>query len=549
MTTFLPLFPFVLPLVGIVLTSILPSSGVFLRVRRWVHIAILMATCLLLLLTSAQQGQPVELPVWEPYALYPAGLAFSADPLALELALLLCGSLTLVGISLVARGMERFEANTLFLLASGIGVCLASNLLTLCLMWTLQSLALLILDILRVPDESIPHTIRSTLSNLISTTALILVMVLVAAEQSEIPLANLALSGMPLKLMMLAAIARLSLYPLPGSLKRRWETYLASLCIGGYLWLRCISLAPEALPEAERLVPLGQAALLATALLAALAPDFGTALPYMLANGLAIAFLAPLLNSMAGFPVALMVLINLGLCLALIRVDVQVRSIPPMGRWARAPLVIGLASLAGWPLTLGFAAHWAFLRLVWGAAPRGFVLWTGVAYILVGVPVWQRLRQVVREVKEATMPRWAVVVAASCAALLAICLLALGSNPALFGQRGIGLFKEFGLPTWGALFKGNAGMLIGLTLIAGVIPPVASWALQRLIGAMAGRLARGFDLIITALELDWLYAGLERMFARLRGLAERAFMAAEETFYLSWTLLWGLIIVLYFVGR
>lgn len=546
---FLPLFPFLLPLVGIVLTSILPSGGVFLRVRRWVNIAVLVATCILLLLTLTRQGQPVELPAWELYALRPVGLVFSADPLALELALLLCGSLTLVGISLVARGMERFEATTLFLLASGIGVCLASNLLTLCLMWTLQSLALLILDIMRVPDESIPHTIRSALSNLISTTALVLVMVLVAAEQSEVPLADLALSGMPLKLVMLAAIARLSIYPLPGSLKRRWETYLASLCTGGYLWLRCISLSPEALPGAERLVPFGQVALLATALLAALSSDFGMALPYMLSNGLTIVFLAPLLNNVAGFPVVFMVLINLGLCLALIRVDVQVRFMPPIGRWARAPLLIGLASLAGWPLTLGFASHWAFLRLGWEVAPRGFILWTGVAYILAGVSVWQRLRQVMREVKEATIPRWAVAVAISCAALLAVCLVALGFHPALFGQRGLGLFKEFGLPTWGALFKGSAEMLIGLTLIAGIIPPLASWALQRLIGAMSGRLARGFDLIIAVLELDWLYASLERILTRLRGLAERALMAAEETFYLSWTLLWGLIIVLYLVGR
>ncbi len=546
---FLPLFPFLFPLVGVVLTSMVPSRGVFLRVRRWVNIVILVATCLLLLLTLTRQGQPVELPTWEPYALHPAGLAFSADPLALELALLLCGSLTLVGISLVARRMERFEATTLFLLASGIGVCLASNFLTLCLMWTLQSLALLILDIMRVPDESIPHTVRSALSNLVSTTALVLVMVLVAAEQSEIPLANLALSGTPLKLVMLAAIARLSIYPLPGSLKRRWDTYLASLCTGGYLWLRCISLSSGALPEAERLVPFGQVALLATALLAALSSDFGTALPYMLSNGLAIVFLAPLLNNIAGFPVALMMLINLGLCLALIRVDVQVRSVPPIGRWARVPLLIGLASLAGWPLTLGFTSRWAFLRLGWEAAPRGLVLWTGVAYILTGVPVWQRLRQVMREVKEATIPRWAVMVAVSCAALLALCLVALGFNPALFGQRGLGLFKEFGLPTWGTLFKGGAAMLIGLTLIAGVIPPLASWALQRLIGSMAIRLARGFDLIIAMLELDWLYAILERILTRLRGLAERALTAAEETFYLSWTLLWGLIIVLYLVGQ
>jgi hypothetical protein len=547
----LPLLPLLTPLIGAFIAWILPSRSPAPRIRRWLYVLTLLVASSSLLVLGAHDSGGLEIPFWRPLYIYGEALRFSFDILGINLAVLLVGMLAFVGLSLLNRPMERFEGVILLLLVgAGIGICAASNLVTLCLLWVLMDLALLGLDIVRVPDESIPHAIRNVLGNLVSTTALVIATVLLMVEQGDANLADLTLQGLPLQMMMLAALLRLGIYPLPGSLKRRWEAYLASLCTGGYLWLRLTSLSPQGLADTHWLIPLCGGALLITGLLAGLSLDLATALPYILLNGVTAVVLAPLLDPTTGPSVGFITAINVGLCLALLRIDVQVRPISPFGRWARLPLGLTLASLAGWPLTLGFVTHWAFLKLCWtGGWYR--LAWLGSAsYLLTSIPMWQRLRQIRREVREDGAPsHWNVHVAMMCASIVSLFLILLGVYPALLERAWPVLSGRFRLPTLATLGAGGWHLVGGLLLMVVIVPGLGSHVLQRLRGNIPSNLARGFDAVSALLELDWFYLGAERMLTKLRVLMNQAVMAMEEGLCLGWVLLWSLVIVLYLVGR
>ena len=86
---------------------------------------------------------------------------------------------------------------------------------------------------IRAPEEHIPHAVRRALTNLLSSLALVMATVLIGSEHGHTRFSDLVLTGIPLKLLTLAALLRLGLYPLPGSLRRRPATHVASICTGG----------------------------------------------------------------------------------------------------------------------------------------------------------------------------------------------------------------------------------------------------------------------------------------------------------------------------
>ena len=493
----------------------------------------------------------MDLPFWGSLFEYGDGLGFSIDVLGLTFALLLTGVLAVISISMAARPMDRFETVTsLVLVGAGIAICMSANLLTLCIAWAAMDLALLGIDVIRVPEESIPHAIRDVLGNVLSTLALIMAIVLLTAKHGGTRLTSLAPEGMPLELLMAAALLRLSIYPLPGSVKRRWEAHLASLSTGSYFWLRIVSLTAGRLPGSAWLIPACGAALLVTGLLVMLSPDFATALPYMLLNGIAVIVCAPMLEVKTGHWVALVAAINLCLCLALLRVDVQVRPIPPLGRWARMPLVAGLGSLIGWPLTLGFVAHWSFLKLCWTAGWRPFLLLGSVSYFLTSIPAWNRLRQMPHEVREVdSTSRRGVWIALGCACTVVATLVVLGVDMPLSQRMWPGLSGRLDLPSLPTLLHGDIKLLSSLLLTVVVVPIVGGYAFQRLWGNAPRWLARGSDAVSALLELDWLYLALEGVLLRARFLLDQAAVAIEQGLCLGWVLLWGLVVALYLLGR
>jgi len=221
----------------------------------------------------------------------------------------------------------------------------------------------------------------------------------------------------------------------------------------------------------------------------------------------------------------------------------------PFGRWARAPLVLALGSLVGWPGTLGFTAHWLFLRLCWLEGRGGLLLAASISFLLLTVPLWPRLRQVMREVWPSTLPSlFSARLALAMAALGALFLVVLGLTPTLFG-----LFwpdaPDLMPPSVLDMFSGGVVQLTTLVLTVIIFPAMGSYALQGLWESLPERIGHWGDTLGFLLELDWLHAGLDYALDRAGRVLTRTMVAVEEGLYLGWALLWVLVVALYLVGR
>lgn len=545
--TALPLF---LPLAGALVLWLLPSGDPMPWLRRRAA-AVLLAATTLLLLVHLIVGASIDLPFWRPLFSAGATIAFAADPLGNGLALLCALAVTIVCVAALARPLERYEAaGMLWMVGSVTGVALAANLLTLCLAWVTMDVGLLFVDTMRAPEEGIPRAVRNALGGLLSSVALLSGTVIALSRiGGESGLVTLALDDLSLRFFMGAALLRLGIYPLPGSLKRNWLAYLPSVCAGSYLWLRVVGLAAGTLPWQDWLVPLGGGALLASGLLAFLSSDLAVAVPALLLNGLTVIVLSPLIDRSVGFGVGLAATGGLVLGLAVLRADGQVRPLAPFGRWARAPLALALGSLVGWPGTVGFTAHWLFLRLCWLGGRGGLLLVASASFLLVTVPLWPRLRQVMREVCPPAVPSLRLAqLALAMAALGALFLVILGLTPTLFG-----LFwpdvPNVVPPSVIGMFSGNLVQFTTLVLTAVVFPAMGSYALQELWESLPERIGHWGDTLSILLELDWLHAGLDFLLGRVGRVLARTMAAVEEGLYLGWALLWVLVVALYLVGR
>ena len=545
-----PLLPLVVPLGGAGASWILPSGPLFCRLRRWIYVLALLATCALLLAAPAIDFCQADLLFSLPGVELDGALQLRLGNLGIGFGSLLTGVLGLAGISMLAYPMERFEAiPPLIMVLGGIWTVSAGNLLTLCLGWTLTDAALLSADVIHAPEEHIPHAVRRALTNLLSSLALVMATVLIGSDHGHTRFSDLVLTGIPLKLLTLAALLRLGLYPLPGSLRRRPATYVASICTGGYLWLRIASSISGQATGYHWLVALCSAGLLAGGLLAALSDSWASAWPYLLLGEVASLVLAPLLDPVAGGAVAWILAINAALCIGLISVDDQAPSTAATRRRSPLPRAVGLMSLAGWPVTLGFTAHWCYLRLCRSAGLSGVAVLASLTYLLASLPVWHWLGHVGHEAKpHGSDPTWGRHVALVGRSLVALFLVSLGIELALSARPWPRLPGELQLASLRVLFRGDAKVLGGLACAATVVPLAGSYILHRLRGGIGDRSAGTFHMASALLELDWLYVVVEGAVARLRRLVEVASAAVEGPFYLGWTLLWTLVIVLYLGG-
>ena len=546
-----PLLPLAIPLGGAGASWILPSGPFLGRLRRWTYVLTLLVTCAMLLAAPAIDFCQADLLFSLPGVELDGALQLRLGDLGIGFGSLLTGVLALAGISMLAYPMERSEAvPPLIMVLGGIWTVSAANLLTLCLGWTLTDAALLSADVIHAPEEHIPHAVRRALTNLLSSLALVMATVLIGSEHGHTQFSDLVLTGIPLKLLTLAALLRLGLYPLPGSLRRRPVTYVASICTGGYLWLRIAGLISGGATGYHWLVALCGAGLLAGGLLAALSDSWASAWPYVLLGEVASLVLAPLLDPVAGGAVAWILAINAALCIGLIGVDDQAPSTAATRRRSPLPRAVGLMSLAGWPLTLGFTAHWSYLSLCQSAGLSGAVVLASLTYLLASLPVWQWLGHVGREAKRhGSDPTWSRHVPLVGQSLVALFLVFLGIELALSARPWPGLPGELQLASLRVLFRADAKSLGELACAATVVPLAGSYILHRLkVGIAGDRSAGTFRVASALLELDWLYVVVERTVARLQRLVEVASAAVEGPFYLGWTLLWTLVIVLYLGG-
>ena len=168
------------------------------------------------------------------------------------------------------------------------------------------------------------------------------------------------------------------------------------------------------------------------------------------------------------------------------RLDVLLEPIPPLGRVVRLPLIVALATLCGWPLTVGLVARWSFLEVAWEVGRHDLFGWAALSFLLASVPVWRQLRQVRYRMRRPdavlSHPEWQV--GAVVALLLAAVLVVGGLWPESLMRIWTHRTFNVTIPAWRDLWMVGP-RLTGLLLAVLVIGPLAgSYLLARVTSAL-----------------------------------------------------------------
>lgn len=553
--------PFLIPLGGALLILALPQdTGVNLDgprawARRWLYLLTLVLTLGVLLFGRARPDLIYQLPYMRGLLPYGESLAWSSDSLAKAYGLLICGVLMLTAVGNIAGRQSRAQAVLiLVMLAAVLGMVAAWNMVTLVLFAMLLDVAVMTRSVIRVPEENLPHATRQTLVNLASVVLLVLALVSAMAEQYANQPAWYSADGLPRNLLMLAVLVRLGMYPLPGSTKRRWEVYLLSAGAGAYLWLRLVLANPTGLPYAGWLVPLSWAAVGVSALLAALAPQYSLAVPWLILNQVALLVLAPYMAPVAGARVVLLGIVQLVLMLALLRMDADLlvagaRADHRLQRWVPWPFVVAMASLGGVPLTLGGGLRWSLLQLCWLRGWNNLVPLLAVFFALLSMPALLRLRQVWTPMRrQPVASRWRLWAAVGAALAAALALLVLGLLGPWLAGRITAPYQVLPQTESAGATPALVRSLV-LALTAYVVPVLGGLALYRFRRPLSDRMATLYEWLNAPLEIDWLYGVLERVLQRLQSWVGAALAGVEGSFYVLWTVLCSLALAFLLIGR
>ncbi|NLG26674.1 MAG: hypothetical protein GX557_02105 [Chloroflexi bacterium] len=553
--------PFLVPLGGALLILILPQDrgvnldGPLSWVRRWLYLATMLLTLGVLLGVRARPQVVFQLPFLRGLLPYGENLAWCYDTLARTTSLLMTSALLLTGVGNMGGHQSRAQAVlTLLMLAAVIGMCLSWNLVTLLLMAMLLEVAVMSRSVIRVPEESLPHAKHQTWVNLASLVLLLLALVAGTAEQFGNQPAWYSADGLARDLLVLAALLRMGVYPSPASTKRRWEVYLLSGGVGIYLWLRLALANPIDLPFGEWLVPLSWAAIGITSLLAALAPHYSLAVPWLILNQLAYIVLAPYLAPVTATSLVLLGMVHLVLWIGLLRIDSDLLVSGGhwdrrLRRWAPWPFVVTLFSLAGAPFTLGGQVRWLALQATWQRGWANAVPVLAVLFALASVPALQRLRQDwKRPRRPSTVQPWRLRAAVGAAYVAAAALLVLGVGGSAWARDLLRPYRAIapvdaaaGTPAW--------SRTLVLILTGYVVPLLGGTALSRFRRPFAERVTAVFEWLNAPLEIDWLYAAIEWAADKFKHATGALAAAIEGPFYLLWTVLCGLALAFYLLGK
>jgi formate hydrogenlyase subunit 3/multisubunit Na+/H+ antiporter MnhD subunit len=544
----LPWSPLLIPLCAACAIGLLPGRWVPARRRRWFYLGALFVAAAVLFVARLGAEPTAAFRAFAPWAAYGRAPHLAWDSLALFSALLFVGIYIALGAAIHECATRRLQPLALLVLAAAcLGVFAAADLYTLCLMWGLSEVALLCLRVIQAPEEGGRRAIWNTWGGLASTVLLIVAAILTPVSEGLTDWQALSTARAPMALMMAVVVLRIGIPPLSGGIMRHWQAYLASLWMGAVVWLRLIDNA-AALPAGLHMAPVGAVLMVLTGLLAALMPDLATALPYAVLNSLSIVLLAPIIAPQEGLAIVLLTVLDLSLAMTLLCVSGQISSFRPLGRWARASEGVALASLMGAPLTPGFLSRWAFMRICLLASLGPLAFCASISFLLVAASAWRRLLGLFAadDALQEEAP-WPLKVAAGSGAILALGLVVVGVVPGVLswvwrGNLGQGLRLA-------QLFSGEGDILGILVYMAILGPVVGGLSVQHLMRGVPAGATRLLDLFRGVLLLDWLVVLIEEALTRLQLLANRILGAIEASFYLGWSLVWSLTIILFLYDR
>ena len=532
-----------LPLVGAGLIAPWPTPSraewVVRLIQGWLYPAILLLEILFIVSAALLETPALTLSLDSPLLGAGPDVAYLLDNLAVWMLLVLLLSLFVVELVRPRSTLKPLRNSMALLLVTvSIGALTGQTLYAVCLAWGVVDLAFMGLNLLNASSDDLPNTIREIGTNLASTCLLI-----AAATVSGGGTWSTAEWGIARELALVAALLRLGVYLVPGSARQRWQGTLFALVLGGMLWLRLMGMAPGSVVSAQRVLTLGAWALVATAFIAARAPDLSRAMPYVVLHSSTIAIMASLSDPATGILIALASLVNAVFCLSLLELLPLLwpsDEMPQLGRWL---VSVPLASLGGVPLTLGFVAHWGLLRICWlyGAwGPFGLVV---LSYALVAAPLWRRGLSVWRAApvsRPITPLTWAGI---GGGILIAAVLVLAALYPPLMLAIGA---RFWNLPTLGALLQGPVMVIVAL-LFGSAAPIIAGLVLMHAEEIYAARLAPALDTLAALLEMHWFYETVDPLFKGGRRALEVAALAIDSSLYLGWTVAWSTIVMLYLI--
>ena len=517
------------------------------------------------------------------------------------LAFLFAALMALTGLASVTLGLGRSEhsdspshAALLALLVAGFSFVFSANLITLCLSWLVLDLAFL--GALTASDRSesrvtsasgleggrptvtnriAPRVLRLSLLACLSLLAAALLLghdgslgdldLAPALSNAQGIQAERSVSAPVFGLILLAALMRVGLYPLnlwvptdvDASLPARSQLHLVPASVGVYLLTRLsvwtgdvpgpvlssveVTSIGGGLPYGQVLAIAGCLAILVGALLAWAETDLVKSLSFIVVSqvGYVVASLA--VAPPPAMVVVLLSSLNAILCLGLLFLSLDRSELGSL--WARAATGLAIASLTGVPLTMGFVGRWhhyQFLLTGGNLAYLALSLLAEAFLFAALLRVWSASS--IRVFPPEFAYRSSSVVGAG---LLAVPLLILGFYPPVLRP----LMETDSFPSVADLLRST-----GIVQWTVLLLPLLAGYLLRSEGFRHYR-RRIFDpaedswpKLTAALRLEWLYDLIGGIIDRTAGALRIVGGVSEDSGYLGWIIVLGLLASLFLRG-
>ena len=546
------ILPILLPLATALANAFLPIRFCQTSWYRFVRLALLIAVAGLLVKVPALTtgAFALSLSVAGLITLPPLTFLYTNTSLAVGLVYICSQFLTTLHEPLLGHPYPR-RTLELVTVSCVLATCLAANITTLCYGWMAISAILVARRISLVVEEPAQLVYWDLISNIGSVILVMIVAVLAMIQQRVNTFGDIAASPFMVTLLLLAALLRLGLFPLPGNHQMSWVDRMAALCTGAWLLLRVASVSTQSFPGWNWLVPAIAASSVITALLANLMGTRQLCRNYMIASLVSAMVLAPLLVPVAGTGLAVLFLINLVLVAALLEQpgEGMKRMQAVVFKWLK---VAAIPTLMGVPFTLGFLCRWELQRLTGGIDQKITIILLTMSYTLVTVYLWRQLALELHQVApqprpagsrigQQTLVNWVIC---GLGALFVLIELLVGFIPSSINTL---MPTPLSLPSLTQSLAADITTWIYLIATTLVIPLAGAFFLyfQRSLFHLASPV---FESVRWFVSFNWLYFIFDKLLGWVSRVGALILNGIERKYLLGWVLIWMIIIVAFLVG-
>jgi hypothetical protein len=447
--------------------------------------------------------------------------------------------------------LYRKESLKYAIVSCVLATCLAANITTVCVCWMAVSMILVVRRISSVAEATEQPVYWDLFSEIGSVVLVMIVAVLGMILQRFSTLGDITASPLMVTFLMMAALLRLGLFPLPGNHRLDWTDRMSALCSGTWLLLRIASLSTQSLPGWNWLVPVIAASSVVAAMLANLLGTRELCMRYLISSWVSAMVLAPLLVPVAGTGLAVLFLVNIVLVPTLLEHSGEgmSRIQAVLFRWLK---IAGILAVMGLPFTLGYMCRWELQRVVGGIDQKITIILLTMSFTLVTLYFWRQLALELGKVMP--QPRSASGLAAEQPVVnWVICglgvfyvsvVLFIGFDPSSINLL---LPVPLVLPSLRQSMAGGITTWIYLIATTLIIPLAGAFFLyhQRSLLVLSSPLLESMRLFAS---LSWLYLVLGILFSRISRLVELILNGIEGKYLLGWVLSWMVIVVAFLLG-